>query len=192
MKRSVKAIIICIIWAILIIWDHYIDKYLGGLVHFISICAILVLTVLILINIVKEFINIYKCRRHLSWSVFAPLMLYLSVPFLGGLIDPAKLESTVVMRGCYEGTQNQAYLFFRADNTFELNWTGVFFYDKWYTGSWKKSKDTIVLQYNGDTVKALGDKVIIRDGYFKPVGKHADTVKYHKPMFYLGYCKGEN
>ncbi|MES2274511.1 MAG: hypothetical protein V4592_00695 [Bacteroidota bacterium] len=96
------------------------------------------------------------------------------------------------MRGCYEGTQNQAYILFRQDHSFELNWTGVFFYDKWYTGHWKKNKDTIILQYNNDTVKALGNKLIISNGYFTPVGKHADTVNYPIPMFYLGYCKHEN
>jgi hypothetical protein len=48
------------------------------------------------------------------------------------------------------------------------------------------------MKYDGEIVPQLGDKVIIKQGYFKPVGKHSDTVKYSIPMFYVGFCKGKN
>jgi hypothetical protein len=151
-----------------------------------------VLLIIIVINIIKEFIKIFKSRRSLSFNIFLPIILYIAVILLSNFIGSEKPESKVIMRGCYAGTQNQAFLLFRQDSTFELNWTGVFFYNKWYTGRWKKNRDTIIMQYDKDTVKALGDKIVIRNGYFKPVGKHADTINFHTPMFYVGNCKNEN
>ena len=155
-------------------------------------CLIPVLAIIIIVNIIKGLIRIFKNRHNLSFAICLPTIIYIVFPILASFIDLEKLESKVVLRGCYEGTQNQAYILFRQNNTFELNWTGVFFYDEWFTGRWRKNGDTIVLQYNNKMVKQLGDKVIIQNGYFKPVGKYVDTIKYHNPMFYLGYCKGEN
>ena len=186
-----KPAIISFIWVALILSEHYIDKYLGGIAHFIAICSILILFIVIVTNIIRQFIRIYKSRRNLSPALFLPIIIYVAFPLLSGLIDPEKLESKVVLRGCYEGTQNQAFLLFRQNNTFELNWTGVFFYDKWYTGHWEKKGDTILLQYNSDTAKALGNKLMIDKGYFKPVGKY-DTIHFPIPMFYVGNCKHEN
>ncbi|MGL4599096.1 MAG: hypothetical protein ACRCYO_16370, partial [Bacteroidia bacterium] len=51
----------------------------------------------------------------LTYAIFSPWRL-----------DSERLESDVVLRACFEGTQNQAFIKLRQDNSFELNWTGAF------------------------------------------------------------------
>lgn len=193
MNRLIKPIILSAALALLVSGYHYIDKYLSGIIFFILTTLIPVLIIVIIVNIIREIIRLFKSRRNLSFNLFIPILIYLIIPLFSSFIDLEKLESKVVLRGCYEGTQNQAYILFRQDNTFELNWTGVFFYDEWFTGHWKRNGDTILLHYNNDKmVKQLGNKVVIQNGYFKPVGNSVDSTKYRYTMFYVGYCKGEN
>ncbi|MBL7935272.1 MAG: hypothetical protein JNM51_05620 [Bacteroidia bacterium] len=115
------------------------------------------------------------------YSIFSPYKL-----------DSEGLESEVEFRACYEGTQNQAYIKFRHDKSFELNWTGVFGYNEWWTGTWKKVGDTLMLKYNTKKVVQLGDTILIANGYLNPIGRSVDTAKFRRPMFYLGYCRHEN
>jgi hypothetical protein len=185
----IRALVITILFVILISCSGYIGRYINRIFIWI---IIFVLFISMIVSFVKGIIIIVKNRNNLSFSFFLPGLIYILVPILGSFIDLEKLKSKVVLRGCYEGTQNQAYILFRENHTFELNWTGVFFYDEWFTGKWNKKGDTIIMKYDNKIVSQLGDKVIIRNGYFKPVGNLSDTVKLPRPMFYVGYCKGEN
>jgi hypothetical protein len=117
----------------------------------------------------------------LTYTVFSPYRL-----------DSENLESVVAFRACYEGTQNQATIKFREDKTFELHWTGVFFANKWWTGKWRQSGDTITLKYDNEIVEQLGDTILISDDYLKPIGNLVDKKYFVRPMFYLGYCRHEN
>jgi len=173
----------------LIVSYEFIRRHFNGGLLCLLIFAVFVTLVIYLI---KGLIVIVKNRRSLSFSFFLPVLIYILVPLGGSFIDLDTLERKIILRGCYEGTQNQAYIVFREDHTFELNWTGVFFYDEWYSGKWNKKGDTINMKYDGEIIRQLGDKVIIKQGYFKPVGKQADTVMFPRPMFYVGFCKGEN
>lgn len=162
MKRIKIAIVIGLCLSILTAGDHYIDKYLGGGIHFISICLILILVIVTIVYIIKELINIFRNRRNPTIILFLPIVIYIGLPFLSGYIPLDRLESKVVMRACYEGTQNQAYILFRNDKTFEVNWTGAFFYDEWFTGHWERKGDTISLKYNNKPVEKLGNAVVIK------------------------------
>lgn len=198
MKRIKIAIIISLSITILIAGDHYIDKYLGGGIHFISICLILILTIVTVIYIIKELINIFRHRNNLTATHFLPIIIYVGLPFLSGYIHLDKLESKAVMRACYEGTQNQAYVLFRKDKTFEVNWTGAFFYDEWFTGHWERRGDTITLKYDNKPVEKLGNTVVIKNNFLVPISTKPDTATLNNKftnamgLFYLGYCKGEN
>jgi hypothetical protein len=185
----IRALVITILFVILISCFDYIGRYISGILLSLFIFAVFIT---IVGHLIKEIIVIVKNRKTLSFSLFLPGLIYILVPLGGSYIDFEKIRSNVVLRGCYEGTQNQAYILFREDHTFELNWTGVFFYDEWFTGKWNKKGDTIIMKYDNKIVPQLGDKVIIRNGYFRPVGNLSDTVKFPIPMFYVGYCKGEN
>jgi hypothetical protein len=193
MNRIIKPITLSATLALLISGYHYIDKYLSGIIFIALIILILVLTILIIINIIKEIIKLFRNSHNLSFKLFVPILIYLIIPSLACSIDLGKLESNVVLCGWHKGTQNQAYILFRRDNTFEINWTGVFFYDEWFTGHWKRNGDTILLHYNNDKmVKQLGNKVVIQNGYFKPINNGLDSSKYRYTMFHVGNCNEEN
>jgi len=185
----IRALVITILFVILISCSDYIGRYINRI--FILI-IIFVVFISMIVSFVKGIVIIVRNRSDLSFSFFLPGLIYILVPILGSSIDFEKLQSKVVLRGCYEGTQNQAYILFREDHTFELNWTGVFFYDEWFTGKWNKKGDTIIMKYDNKIVHQFGNQVIIRNGYFKPVSNLSDTVKFPGAMFYVGYCKGES
>lgn len=106
------------------------------------------------------------------------------------LPDAEGFQSKILHRGCYIGTQNQAYVLLREDHSFEVHATGVFFYSRWYTGYWHRQADTIVLNYDQkEPHRLLTNKVVIQNNYLKPVIALKDTSGYKLPMFYLGYCK---
>ena len=121
------------------------------------------------------------CSITLLYTLFSPYRF-----------DSEKLESKVEFKACYEGTQNQAYILFRKDKTFELNWTGVFGYNEWWTGKWNRKGNMLTLKYDGKKVEQLGEEILISKGYLNPIGKSFDKKKYPYPMFYLGDCRHEN
>lgn len=188
--------VICLIYLLLTIFYHHIDKYLSGSVFviltllvpiaFITIVVYFIIGLIQIINNIKKLtfrfcIPTIICFLTLLYTIFSPYRL-----------DSEMLESEVDIRACYEGTQNQAYIKFRRDKTFELNWTGAFGYNEWWTGYWNKIGDILVLKYDGEMIKQLGDTVLIDNGYLKPIGNSVDTIKFKRPMFYLGYCRHEN
>ena len=191
-RKTKTALLITVSFLLLFTYYHYIDKHINGFPFVILTILIPILFIVIVVNLLREVISITKYRRSLTLLYFLPSMIYLIVPFIP-LPTPEQLESKVVLRGCYEGTQNQAYVLFKQDHSFEVHATGVFFYTEWFTGSWKGNKDTISLTYDDNKLNSmLGNKVLIDGGYFKPVSGSVDTGKHHIPMFYMGYCKGEN
>jgi len=102
-------------------------------------------------------------------------------------------KSEVVLRACYEGTQNQATLKFRENQTFELHWTGVFFSSNWHYGTYKQNADTIFLYYSTRKPSGgIGDTIIIKDDLLVTINKHKVDSSRNFVPFYLGYCKGLN
>ena len=103
-------------------------------------------------------------------------------------IDLEKGYDKVTFRACYEGTQNQATFKLRESGKFDIHWTGVFFYDEFFTGEYIKNGDTILMDFNTEIPRMLGDTLIVKDDFIYRLEK--DTlISTH---FYLGYCKGLN
>lgn len=143
------------------------------------------------VNIVRQVIKLFKDRRGLTLMSFMPLLIYLGVLMMP--IGSAEIfESGIKFRACYEGTQNQAFIKFRTDQTFELHWIGVLFYNKWHTGTWQQKGNVLLLQYDREVVKVLGHKLLIDGGYLKPLDASVPEENRNNPMFYLGYCKRAN
>lgn len=195
-KQTIIATSICVVYLLLTIFYHHIDKYLTGAIFIILTLLIPITFLAIVIYMFVGLIRIFRNRRSLTFKLYLPTIITLTTLiytiFSPYRLDSEKLESEVEIRACYEGTQNQAYIKFRKDNSFELNWTGAFGYDEWWTGQWRKTGDTLLLKYDGDKIKQLGDTVLIAKGYLNPIGHSVDTAKFHRPMFYLGYCRHEN
>ena len=104
-----------------------------------------------------------------------------------------KIYGKVVFRACYEGTQNQATFKLREGNKFELHWTGVFFADNYYTGTYKQVGDTLFLHYHSDRPSRFGDKIVMDDkSELLTTVRHENDNLNYVVKFYYGYCKGLN
>lgn len=148
--------IVCCIYLLLTIFYHHIDKNLSGILYMFLTVLIPITFVTIVIFEIKGIIKIIRYRQNLSFKFCLPTIVC-SITLLYNLLcpyrlDSEKLESEVEFRACYEGTQNQAYILFRKDKTFELNWTGVFGYNEWWTGKWNKAGNILTLKYDGKEV----------------------------------------
>ncbi|MBS7788329.1 hypothetical protein KIH23_13565 [Flavobacterium sp. CYK-55] len=203
MKKTVEiesrikwAIISCCSFLFLVIFYHHIHKYLSGIFFWLLTLLIPTTFIAILILTFKSIILIVKKRKELSLKIFVPFFVcFLTLIYLffsSYRFDSENLESEIEFRACFEGTQNQAIIKFRKDKSFEINWTGAFFYDEWWKGKWAKNGDTIYLKYDENKFEQLGEKIIIRNGYLIPIKGKMDTIKNPYPMFYVGICRHEN
>jgi hypothetical protein len=96
-----------------------------------------------------------------------------------------KIEST--FNACYEGTQNTAVFNLRANGTFDVIWTGVIFCNL-YNGNYTKNNDTILLNFQTEIPRQLGDTLIVKEGNLHLL--QSDTT--FNTHFYLGDCLGLN
>lgn len=187
----IKAVIIGFAFIMLTFFYYHIDKLSPWWFLIIIQIVIAGLFIAIVINSIKQIIGIIKQRKSLSLMVFLPLVIYLFVVILP-FGSSERLESDVKFRACYEGTQNQAYIKLRNDKTFELHWTGVFFYNDWTTGKWEREGNKLTLNYDGKVTAVLGRNLLIDSGYLVPQDKEVIAKEKGIKRFYIGYCKGEN
>jgi len=186
----------CIVYLFLTIFYHHIDKYSPDILRIVLTLLIPITFIVIVVYLIKGLITIFHNRKHLSFSIFLaaviPLTTLAYTLFSPWRLDSDKLESPVMIRACYEGTQNQAYIKLRKDSSFEINWTGVFFYDEWFWGTYLQNGDTILLKYKTDRPYRFGDTLLNDDNSLIAINKFKkDSSQYFVP-FYLGYCKGLN
>ncbi len=166
------------------------------MIYLILTLLIPMLFIAMTVYFIKGIICIFRNRKKLTFQIFIPLTICtitLAYTLLSPYrLDSENLESNVIFRACYEGTQNQATLKFREDKTFELHWTGVFFSNSWYIGTYQQNADTLYLHYSTEKPFRFGDTIVIKDDLLITVNKQKiDSSQYFVP-FYLGYCKGLN
>lgn len=195
-KRIVITSVICCLYLILTIFYHHIDKYTGGVIYLVLTLLIPISFIVMIVYFIKEIIRVFRNRRNLTIQFFIPLTIctitLAYTLFSPYRLDSENLESKIAFRACYEGTQNQATLKFREDKTFELHWTGAFFANSWYLGTYQQNADTLYLQYSTEKPSGFGDTIAIKDDHLITVNKQKiDSSQYFVP-FYLGYCKGLN
>lgn len=200
MKKNKNPIIIstliCATFLLLTFFYYHIDKKTTGITFILLTLLILTLFILIVIKSLKGIIKFLENRNNLKANNFFSTLICL-ITLLYSFLKPfnlssESLESEIEFNACYEGTQNQAQIKFRKDNTFELNWTGAFGYNEWWTGKWHKKDNILFLKYDNKKVEQLGDTILISNGYLNPIEKSINKIKYPKPMFYIGNCKNKN
>lgn len=190
-RNIVTAIALTLSYQALTCFYHYIDKFTSGVPFFILTLLIPVLFVVIVYRAIRGIAHLIKNRKHLTWMYCLPTLVYLIVPFLP-LPDAELLESKVVLRGCYEGTQNQAYVLFRQNHGFEIHSTSIMS-SEWQTGTWQRRGDTLWLNYDRNNFDfRLGRKALIKDKYFETLDESPKSKAYPYVRFYVGYCKGLN
>lgn len=173
-------------------------RFPGGL--WIPLIFLLVVAgfIWLLVKLIKEIIGLIKNRRTFKWSHLLPTILIVGVlcfTFFNtlsfGIED--RVYGKVTFRACYEGTQNQATFKLREGNRFEIHWTGVFFYDEYFTGTYRQIGDTLILDYHTDNPTRFGDRIFMdnQKELLTTIRQEKDSLKSVVP-FYYGYCKGLN
>jgi hypothetical protein len=188
--------IACIVYLLLTIFYHHIDKYSPAALRIVLTLLIPITFILVVVYLIKGLITILRNRNHLSFPILLPALIALTTLaytlFSPWRLDSDKLESPVLIRACFEGTQNQAYIKMRKDKSFEINWTGVFFYDEWFLGTYSQKGDTIFLNYKTDRPYRFGDTILNNGSSLIPLNKFKKDSSQYFVAFYLGYCKGLN
>lgn len=198
-KKNKRTIVVTIVWIaylLLTIFYHHIDKYLKGVVRITLTLLIPIAFIMMFFYVIKGLLKIFRNRQHLSFRFCLPTLFALTTLiytlFSPWRLDSEKLESNVVLRACFEGTQNQAYIKLRQDKSFEINWTGVFFYDEWFLGTYSQNADTIYLNYETARPFRFGDTIVNNGNSLITINKFKKDSSQYFVSFYLGYCKGLN
>lgn len=195
-KRVIIITAVCVAYLLLTIFYYHIDKYTTGPVFIILTLLIPTTFIAIIIYFIKGLVQIYRNRKSLSLKnislTLTCLMTLAYTIFSPYRLNSESLESKIILRACFEGTQNQATLKFRKNKTFEINWTGTFFADSWYIGTYTQKADTFYLHYTSEKPYRFGDTIVTNGVELITLNKFKiDSSQYFVP-FYLGYCKGLN
>lgn len=195
-KILIKVSIACTIFLLLIIFYYHIEKYTTGSIYIFLTLLIPISFVYIVIYLIKGLIQIFRNKKPLSIIICLPFFITLSTLiylfFSPYRLDSEKFGSKVRLRACFEGTQNQAFILFRENQTFEINWTSVFFSNSWYYGTYIQKADTFYLNYTTEKPYRFGDTIVNNGLSLITINKHRiDSNQYFVP-FYIGYCKGLN
>jgi len=197
-KKLVSIGLVSVTLLILIYTDPIWTRNLGG--PWIPLIGLLIVAgfLWLVIKLIREIIGLIKNRKTLKKNHLFPTILIVAVlcftffnTFSFDIED--KIYGKVVFRACYEGTQNQATFKLRDGNRFEIHWTGVFFADNYYTGTYKQIGDTLFLDYFSDRPTRFGDKIFMdnKNELLTTIRQENDSLEYVVP-FYYGYCKGLN
>jgi len=195
-KRTTIVGTICVVYLFLTIFYYHINKHLTGIVFITLTTLIPVAFVMMAVYAIKGLAEIYRNRKYLTFKFCVPAFIAITTLtytiFSPWRLDSEKLGSKVLLNACFEGTQNQAYIKLREDKSFELNWTGVFLYNEWFTGTYIQKTDTFYLHYETEKPFRFGDTIVNNGESLITINKfRKDSMQYFVP-FYLGDCKGLN
>lgn len=198
MTRNLKiSLIISILFVGLILFIPIWERNPGGFWNLLFYLAIVVLFFWLIVKIIKEIVRLIKQRKTLTFRLFIPIMI-MTLMLLDGMFNPLKIDlnkiyGNVVFRACYEGTQNQATFKLLEKNKFEFHWTGVFFYDEYFVGTYEKRGDTLYLDYRGKKPVRFGERVLMNNDkeILETLRRDDDSLRNVVP-FYYGFCKGLN
>lgn len=198
MTRNLKiSLIISILFVGLIRFIPIWERNPGGFWNLLFYLAIVVLFFWLIVKIIKETVRLIKQRKTMTFRLFIPIMI-MTLMLLDGMFNPLKIDlnkiyGNVVFRACYEGTQNQATFKLLEKNKFEIHWTGVFFYDEYFVGTYEKRGDTLYLDYRGKKPVRFGERVLMNNDkeILETLRRDDDSLRNVVP-FYYGFCKGLN
>lgn len=191
MTRNLKiSLIISILFVGLIRFRPIWERNPGGFWNMLFFIGIAILFFWLIVKIIIEITRLIRQRNSLTFKLFVPILI-MTVLLLDGMFNPLKIDLDKVyghvdFRACYEGTQNQATFKLRESGKFDIHWTGVFFYDEFFTGDYVKNGDTILLDFKTEIPRNLSDTLVLDGDYIYSL--KSDTLI--STYFYLGYCKG--
>ena len=185
----------CSIYLLLKIFQYHLDKFFTGVPIDI---IIKVLYVVLLVMFVTAIFTIFRRRSRSKGRIKLRFALYL--PFIILLItvlyrfspvklDSEKLESKVVLHGCYEATGSQATIRLRTNKNFEIKWMSDAGADEWYSGTYSQNKDTFFLIYEDKIPDKFGS-IILKSGQNLICLDNPQHKKEYYVLFTIGSCKG--
>lgn len=198
MTRNLKiSLIISILFVGLIRLLPIWERNPGGFWNLLFYLSIAILFFWLIVKIIKEIIRLIKQRKNLTFRLFIPIFI-MTFLLLDGMFNPLKIDinriyGNVVFRACFEGTQNQATFKLLDNNKFEIHWTGVFFYDEYFVGTYEKKGDTLYLDYRWKKPIRFGERILMNNEkeILETIHSEDDSLRNVVP-FYYGFCKGLN
>lgn len=196
-KSKKQIIIITILLLIYILVNSFYYHINRSGLSFLAFIVMAICFIILVYFVLKGIFQIFKDCDRFTLQTYSPSFIALVgiayILFWPWNFDSENLCSEVEFRACYEGTQNQSQIKFRKNNSFEINSTGAFFYNEWFTGKWQKNGDTILLDFDNKKPRLISnDTIVIKNGHLIPISEvHQDSINYIR-YYYLGYCKGLN
>ncbi|MBC7536201.1 MAG: hypothetical protein H7258_10955 [Ferruginibacter sp.] len=194
-KELLLAVSFSIIYLLLSIFQFHLDKFLQGIR--IDIIIGILLSILLIMLVIQVFKIISRRKKskgriklkfvfYLPAIILAGTVIYAIIPFK---LDSEKLESKVILRGCYEGGNSKAFIRFRANNNFEIKWKTEADNDEWFTGIYRQNKDTFFLTYYEKIPDKFGSIILNTGQSIKSLDK-SQSLENAYISFYVGRCKG--
>lgn len=196
-KDIIAAAIITFFYLLLLIFKYHLSKFLPGMPFKIfTIGTQLILCIFIIAQVYKLFTKKKKSRRS---SVLRPVHFLPIFICLFGLlytfspvkIDSEKLESNVILRGCYDGSTERALIKFRKNNKFEIKWSNYEENEDWYTGTYHQNRDSLFLSYDEKSPEKIGGTLLNTGLSLISVNNPKQLNKFNI-IFTIGYCKDAN
>lgn len=197
-KKLVLIGLVSVTLLILFYTDPIWSRHPGGLWILVIFLLIVIGFIWLAVELIKQIIGLIKNRRIFDWSHLLPSILIIGVlcfiffnTFSFNVEE--KIYGKVTFRACFEGTQNQATFKLKEGNKFEIHWTGVFFYDEYFTGTYRQIGDTLILNYQSERPIRFGNRIFMdnENQSLVSIRKENDSLK-NVVSFYYGYCKGLN
>jgi hypothetical protein len=197
-KKLVSIGLVSLTFLILSYTDSLWTRYPGGLWIPLIFLIIVVGFIWLCVKLIGEIFGLVKNRRTFKWNQLLPTSLIAGVLYftLFGTFSfdiEDRAYGKVTFRACFEGTQNQATFKLREGNRFEIHWSGVFFYDEYFTGTYRQSGDTLILDYHTNRPTRFGTRILMdnQNKILTTIREENDSLMNVVP-FYYGYCKGLN
>ncbi len=176
-KRILTACILCGTFLLGTFFNHHIDLYLHDVNYLIISGVALVLFVWIVIFFIKSIRKSIKKRKQRRLKPHLPTLIYALTLILCYILPSSEmLESpTVIEADQRTSPKHQTSIKLRKDNSFELHFWAIFGYNHWYTGSYTKQGDTILLNFKDDAPKQMDNKLVKKDGALIPTDQPANN-----------------
>ena len=185
-KLQKSVIVACILSAIALsiaVFSQPIDMFFKDINYLLSALLVLIFFIVFIVCFIRNIVFIIKNRKNLSPRIYLPSVIYSAAILLCFFLPSSEsFESAPVIFGYFKGTQNQAFVKFRSNKTFELNWSGVFGYNEWFTGNYNKNGDTLFLTYDGAKPIRFGQKILYKDSMLSTLDVPRDSNQYFVPF----------
>ncbi|MGN6398197.1 MAG: hypothetical protein ACTHMI_21670 [Mucilaginibacter sp.] len=148
-RKLRTAIVLCSVFFLLVIFRHNIDVFFKGINYLLWMAFMLIIFLVLAVSFARSIRRSIKKRKQHNLKTHLPAFIYTLTLILCYIVPSSEtFESDAIIVAKNEGTQGQNIIKFRTNKTFEMNSTAVFGYNEWFTGTYTKKGDTLLLYYD--------------------------------------------